>query len=56
MWRVLLGLVVVGLLVYSLADLAGSEEEDRGGIPRWLWILIIVLLVRPTSIFRGKAV
>lgn len=44
MFRVLVGLVVVGLLVYSLADLSGSEEEDRGGLPRWLWVVIIVLL------------
>ncbi|MFV2145686.1 MULTISPECIES: PLD nuclease N-terminal domain-containing protein [Isoptericola] len=44
MFRVLVGLVVVGLLVYSLADLSGSEEEDRAGLPRWLWVVIIVLL------------
>jgi len=44
MFRVVVGLVVVGLMVYSLADLSGSEEEDRGGLPTWLWVLIIVLL------------
>ncbi|WP_418274885.1 PLD nuclease N-terminal domain-containing protein [Isoptericola jiangsuensis] len=42
--RVLVGLVVVGLLLYSLTDLLGSEEEDRAGLPRWLWIVIVVLL------------
>jgi hypothetical protein len=42
--RVVLPLVVLGLMVYSLADLAGSEEEDRGGLPTWLWVLIIILL------------
>ncbi|AEG43357.1 PLDc N-terminal domain-containing protein [Isoptericola variabilis] len=42
--RVVLPLVVVGLVVYSLADLAGSDEEDRGGLPTWLWVLIILLL------------
>ncbi|WP_402462164.1 PLD nuclease N-terminal domain-containing protein [Isoptericola aurantiacus] len=44
MFRVLVGLVVVGLMVYSLADLSSSEEEDRGGLPTWLWVVIIVLL------------
>jgi hypothetical protein len=42
--RVVLPLVVLGLMVYSLADLAGSDEEDRGGLPTWLWVLIIILL------------
>lgn len=42
--RVVLPLVVLGLMVYSLADLAGSEDEERGGLPTWLWVLIIILL------------
>jgi hypothetical protein len=44
MFRVLVGLAVAGLLIYALTDLLGSEEEDRAGLPRWLWIVIIVLL------------
>lgn len=44
MLRVVLPLLVVALDVYALADLFGSEEEDRGGLPRWLWVVIIVLL------------
>jgi len=42
--RVLLILVVVGLMVYALVDVWGSEEDERGGLPRWLWVLLIVLL------------
>jgi len=44
MARVLLILVVVGLMVYALVDVWGSEEDERGGLPRWLWVLLIVLL------------
>lgn len=44
MQRVLLILVVVGLMVYALVDVWGSEEDERGGLPRWLWVLLIVLL------------
>ncbi|MGF0115645.1 PLDc N-terminal domain-containing protein [Promicromonospora sp. Marseille-Q5078] len=42
--RVILPLLVVGLALYALLDLAGSEEEERGGLPRWLWAVIILLL------------
>ncbi|MCA5895023.1 PLD nuclease N-terminal domain-containing protein [Isoptericola sp. NEAU-Y5] len=42
--RVVLPLIVVALDLYALLDLAGSNEEDRGGLPRWLWAVIIVLL------------
>ncbi|MFI6425482.1 PLDc N-terminal domain-containing protein [Promicromonospora sp. NPDC050880] len=44
MGRVLLILAVVGLAVYALVDVWGSEEDERGGLPRWLWVLLIVLL------------
>jgi hypothetical protein len=44
MQRVLLILAVVGLAVYALVDVWGSEEDERGGLPRWLWVLLIVLL------------
>ncbi|WP_246246333.1 PLDc N-terminal domain-containing protein [Isoptericola sediminis] len=44
MLRVVVILLVIGLMVYTLADLAGSEEEDRGGLPTWLWLIIIVFL------------
>jgi len=41
---VLLPLIAVGLAVYALVDLASSDEEDRGGIPKGLWVVLIVLL------------
>lgn len=42
--RILLILVVVGLMAYALTDVWGAEEDERGGLPRWLWVLLIVLL------------
>lgn len=44
MLRVLAVLAAFALLVYAFADFASSDEEDRGDIPRWLWLVIIVLL------------
>ncbi|QJW37662.1 PLD nuclease N-terminal domain-containing protein [Cellulosimicrobium protaetiae] len=44
MLRVLLPLLAVGLAVYALVDLASSDEEERGGIPKGLWIVLIILL------------
>ena len=44
MARVLLLLLIVGLTVYALADAWSADEDDRGGLPRWLWVLLIVLL------------
>jgi hypothetical protein len=44
MLRVLAVLAAFGLLVYAFTDFASSDEEDRGDIPRWLWLVIIVLL------------
>lgn len=44
MVRVLAFLLAVGLAVYALVDLASSDEEQRGGLPRGLWVVLIVLL------------
>ncbi|OLT54218.1 PLD nuclease N-terminal domain-containing protein [Cellulosimicrobium sp. CUA-896] len=44
MARVLLVLLAVGLAVYALVDLASSDDDERGGIPKWLWVVLIVLL------------
>lgn len=44
MFRALAVIAAFALLVYALADFANSDERDRGGIPGWLWIVIIVLL------------
>ncbi|WP_342665878.1 PLDc N-terminal domain-containing protein, partial [Promicromonospora kroppenstedtii] len=42
--RVLLILVIVGLMAYALTDVWGADEDERAGLPRWLWVLLIVLL------------
>lgn len=42
--RVVLPLLLLGLLVFAVADCASSEEEDRAGVPRWLWLVLIVFL------------
>ncbi|MEU4364812.1 PLDc N-terminal domain-containing protein [Promicromonospora sp. NPDC023987] len=44
MARILLILVVVGLMAYALADVWGADEDERAGLPRWLWVILIVLL------------
>ena len=44
MFRALAVIAAFALLVYALADFANSDERDRGGIPGWLWIVLIVLL------------
>ncbi|WP_069386338.1 PLD nuclease N-terminal domain-containing protein [Cellulosimicrobium cellulans] len=44
MARVLLVLLAVGLAVYALVDLSSSDEDERGGIPKGLWVVLIVLL------------
>ncbi|MHA7132081.1 PLD nuclease N-terminal domain-containing protein [Oerskovia turbata] len=44
MFRVLLTLLAVGLAVYALSDCATSDEHDRSGIPKGLWIVMIIFL------------
>ncbi|MBE7701888.1 PLDc N-terminal domain-containing protein [Oerskovia sp. Sa1BUA8] len=44
MIRVLLTLLAVGLAVYALSDCATSDEDDRSGIPKGLWIVMIIFL------------
>lgn len=45
MLRVLAVIAAFALLVYALSDFATSDERDRGGIPKWLWVILIVVLV-----------
>ncbi|GHH68607.1 PLD nuclease N-terminal domain-containing protein [Promicromonospora soli] len=42
--RVLLIVVIIGLAAYALADVWGADEEERSGLPRWLWVILIVFL------------
>ena len=44
MFRALAVIAAFALLVYALSDFATSDERDRGGIPGWLWVVIIVVL------------
>ena len=44
MFRALAVIAAFALLVYALADFATSDERDRGGIPGWLWVVIIIVL------------
>lgn len=42
--RAILTLAIIGLAVYALADLAGARKEDTGGLPKWVWALLIVFV------------
>lgn len=43
MVRALFFLVIIGLAVYALADIATSDERARRGIPRGAWLLIALV-------------
>lgn len=45
MGRALLFLVIIGLAVYALADVATSDERSRHGVPRAAWLLIVLVPV-----------
>ncbi|GAB3118681.1 PLDc N-terminal domain-containing protein [Glaciibacter psychrotolerans] len=40
----LLGLMVVVLTVYTLVDAAMLQRERIRGLPRWAWILVILII------------
>ena len=42
--RFLLTLAVIGLAVYALSDLARTRSDQTGGIPKWFWAIILVLV------------
>lgn len=35
--------LLVALIVYCLIDCARSEEEDRSGLPKAIWMLIVLI-------------
>lgn len=45
MARALLFLVIIGLAVYALADIATSDERTRRGLPKGAWLLIALVPV-----------
>lgn len=57
MARGIIAVLSIALTVYALADCVQTEDERIKGLPRWAWIVLIVLLpwVGPiTWMFVGK--
>lgn len=44
MARALIAIVSLGLTIYALADCIQTEDRIVRGIPRWAWIILIVLI------------
>jgi uncharacterized membrane protein YhdT len=44
MLRLLLGLGYIALTVYVIADVAQHPLPKPHGLPRWLWILAVIVL------------
>ncbi|HEY0187463.1 MAG TPA: PLD nuclease N-terminal domain-containing protein [Cellulomonas sp.] len=44
MARALLLLAIIGLVVYAVADIASSDDDDRLDVPVFGWIVIVILL------------
>ncbi|MDN5600850.1 MAG: PLD nuclease N-terminal domain-containing protein [Brachybacterium sp.] len=57
MARGIIAVLSVALTVFALADCVQTEDEKIKGLPKWAWIVLIVLLpwVGPiTWLFVGK--
>ena len=57
MARGIIAVLSIALTVFALADCVQTEDERLKGLPRWAWIVLIVLLpwVGPiTWLFVGK--
>jgi hypothetical protein len=37
-------LLIIGLVVYSVIDIARSDDDERLGAPRVLWVLLVLLV------------
>ncbi len=44
MVRLLLPLLLVGFSIYTLVDCARTDESQIRNLPKWAWILIIILI------------
>ncbi len=44
MIRVLLPILLVGFSIYTLVDCARTDESQVRNLPKWGWILIIILI------------
>ena len=51
MIRFLLPLILVGFSIYTLVDCARTDESQIRNLPKWGWILIIILIgtLRPIA-------
>jgi hypothetical protein len=36
-------LLIIGLVVYAVIDVLNSREEERIGLPKWAWIILILV-------------
>jgi len=37
-------LILIGLVVFCVIDIAGSDEDERAGLPAGAWIVIVILV------------
>ncbi len=44
MSRLLLPIILVGFTIYTLVDCARTDESQIRNLPKWAWILIIILI------------
>lgn len=44
MLRALPILIYLGLMIYALSDMFQRPEKEPYGVPKWAWLLLIVLL------------
>ena len=50
MFDALLSIALLGLLLYGLFDCAKSDQDAVRNLPKWAWLLIIILLSPPGAI------
>lgn len=44
MLRAIIAVVSIGLTIFALADCIQTDDDKLRGLPRWAWIVLIVLL------------
>lgn len=44
MGRVLLFAIPIAMMVYALADVVQAEESELGRIPKWAWVLLVIVV------------
>ena len=50
MSRVIPLILVFGLTIYALIDCARADESQIKNLPKWGWLLLIIILGPPTAI------